>query len=421
MNAHPEHVVVIGAGMVGLSTAWYLQSENVRVTVVDRTGVAAGSSWGNAGWLAPALTLPLPDPAMVSIGIRAVLSPSSPVYVPPRADTKLARFLAGFLRHSTPGQWRSAMRIFARANDMALDAYDELARANTGAVAEPTKPSQPFFCVFASESDRGDLIKEFDGVRQAGGQVEYDLLDRREITSIEPALGPGANYGLNLHHQRFINPPKYMGALADAVVARGGEVIDGVHVSRVEAADGGVRVHRADGSEITADAAVIASGTWLGDLAREHGVRKIVHAGRGYSFTVYPDKVPHGPVYLPTQRVACTPLGSHEEGFRVTGMMEFRRPGDPLDQRRIRAIIDAAAPMFSGIDWSHRTDEWVGSRPCTTDGLPLVGPSATENVWVAGGHGMWGVALGPLTGKLLAARMTRGDIDPLLDAFDPLR
>src|SRR5699024_5602735 len=102
MNAHPEHVVVIGAGMVGLSTAWYLQSENVRVTVVDRTGVAAGSSWGNAGWLAPALTLPLPDPAMVSIGIRAVLSPSSPVYVPPRADTKLARFLAGFLRHSTP-------------------------------------------------------------------------------------------------------------------------------------------------------------------------------------------------------------------------------------------------------------------------------------------------------------------------------
>src|SRR5690625_7987403 len=107
-----------------------------------------------------------------------------------------------------------------------------------------------------------------------------------------------------------------MGALADAVVARGGEVIDGVHVSRVEAADGGVRVHRADGSEITADAAVIASGTWLGDLAREHGVRKIVHADRGYSFTVYPDKLPHRPMELPTHRVASTLLGSDEDVYR---------------------------------------------------------------------------------------------------------
>src|SRR5699024_5201153 len=271
MSAHPEHVVVVGAGMVGLSTAWYLQAENVRVTVVDRTGVAAGSSWGNAGWLAPALTLPLPDPAILATGIRAVLSPKSPVYVPPRADMKLARFLAGFARHSTPGQWRSAMQVFARANDMALDAYDELAGADVGAVAQPTKPSQPFLAVFASETDRGDLVNEFAGVRQAGGHVDYDLLDRREITSIEPALGPGAGCGLNLHDQRYINPPKYMGALADAVVARGGEVIDGVHVTNVEQAGGGVRVERADGQDLTADAAVIASGTWLGDLAREHG------------------------------------------------------------------------------------------------------------------------------------------------------
>ncbi|MDN5893270.1 MAG: FAD-binding oxidoreductase, partial [Nocardioides sp.] len=79
----PEHAVVVGAGMVGLSTAWHLQSRGVQVTVVDRESVAAGSSWGNAGWLAPALTLPLPEPAIIKTGILATLSPSSPVYVPP--------------------------------------------------------------------------------------------------------------------------------------------------------------------------------------------------------------------------------------------------------------------------------------------------------------------------------------------------
>lgn len=103
-------------------------------------------------------------------------------------------------------------------------------------------------------------------------------------------------------------------------------------------------------------------------------------------------------------------------------MMEFRSPDEPLDQRRVQAIVDAATPMFGDVDWNARHDEWVGSRPCTTDGLPLVGATRSDRVFVAGGHGMWGVALGPLTGRLLAARMVGATTDDeLLDAFDPLR
>src|SRR5690606_12042245 len=92
----PERVAVVGAGMVGLATAWFLQERGVAVTVVDREGVAAGSSWGNAGWLTPGLATPLPEPAVLRYGLRAVLSPSSPVYVPPSADLRLIRFAAGF-------------------------------------------------------------------------------------------------------------------------------------------------------------------------------------------------------------------------------------------------------------------------------------------------------------------------------------
>jgi D-amino-acid dehydrogenase len=152
-------------------------------------------------------------------------------------------------------------------------------------------------------------------------------------------------------------------------------------------------------------------------------VKTIVQAGRGYSFFVRPESPPANPVYFPSQRVACTPIHDADgnPGLRVAGMMEFRRPKAPPDPRRIRAIVDAAAPLLRGVDWDGRTNEWVGSRPCTADGLPLVGATRTPGVYVAGGHGMWGIALGPLTGRLLAERIARGTSDRLLDSFDPLR
>src|SRR3954453_23337038 len=119
----PQHVAVIGAGMVGLSTAWFLQEAGVQVTVYDRDRVAAGASWGNAGWLTPALTAPLPEPAVLRYGLRAVLSPRSPVYLPLRADPTLARFLTGFVRHSTARAHRRGMAASVLMNERALEAF----------------------------------------------------------------------------------------------------------------------------------------------------------------------------------------------------------------------------------------------------------------------------------------------------------
>jgi D-amino-acid dehydrogenase len=147
-------------------------------------------------------------------------------------------------------------------------------------------------------------------------------------------------------------------------------------------------------------------------------VRSVVQAGRGYSFSVPVEHVPSGPVYFPAQRVACTPLGGR---LRVAGMMEFRRPEAPLDARRIRAIAEAARPLLRGADLDARQDEWVGSRPCTPDGLPLIGATRSPRVFVAGGHGMWGITLGPATGRLLAETIVTGERPAQLAPFDPLR
>jgi D-amino-acid dehydrogenase len=401
--------------MVGLATAWFLQERGVRVTVLDRTGVAAGASWGNAGWLTPGITTPLPEPAVLRYGLRAVLSPSSPVYVPPRADARLLRFLTGFARHSTPSKWRTAMRAFIPMNRRALATFDELA---AGGVAAMTHEAKSFVAAYRTEAERSVLLDELAHIHSAGQEIEFDVLTGAEAREVEPSLSDNVGAAIRLHDQRYINPGQYVHALADSVRARGASLVDGADVVDVRDEGAGVRVVTSAGTDERYDAVVLATGTWLGELGRRFGVRTVVQAGRGYSFSVAIEHMPAGPVYFPAQRVACTPLGDR---LRVAGMMEFRSAEAPLDRRRISAIAEAARPLLRGADLDARADEWVGARPCTPDGLPLIGRTRSPRVFAAGGHGMWGITLGPLTGKLLAEQITGGQQPVELRPFDPLR
>ncbi|OZM79478.1 FAD-binding oxidoreductase [Pseudonocardia sp. MH-G8] len=408
-----RRVAVVGGGMVGLATAWFLQERGAEVTVFERRHIGAGSSWGNAGWLTPALTTPLPEPAVLGYGLRAVMDPTSPVYLPLRADVRLWRFLLGFARRCTTRQWRRAMAAYVTVNDRALDAYDEL---GAGGVTAPTREADPFLVCFRGSTQRRGMLEELDAVLSAGQKIDFELLDGAEARRLDPVLTEHVGAAVRLHGQRYIDPPAYVGALAGAVRARGATILEDRAVRDVSDLGDQVVV-RADHGDHRFDAAVLATGAWLDQLARRFGVRP-VQAGRGYSFSVPVREMPTGPVYLPEQRVACTPLGDR---LRVAGMMEFRHPDEPLDPRRSQAVVDAVRPFLHGLELRKRHDEWVGSRPCTVDGLPLVGRTTSPRVFAAGGHGMWGIALGPLSGQLLAEAIVTGRTPPALSPFDPLR
>ncbi|WP_436702144.1 NAD(P)/FAD-dependent oxidoreductase [Nocardioides sp. BYT-33-1] len=409
-NRTPRRVAVVGAGMVGLATAWHLQERGVEVTVLDRDGVAAGSSWGNAGWLTPSIAVPLPEPAVLKFGVRAVLSPSSPVYVPPTADLRLLRFLARFTRNCTPARWQRAMRALIPLNNQALAAFAEL---EAGGVEASTRPAEPFLAAYRTAAERELLLEEIRHIRDCGQQVDFEVLDGATARSEEPMLSGEINAAVRFTGERFIDPAAYVHAIADAVRSRGGEIRGGYDVTSLTPGATEVRV-----GESAYDAVVVATGARLGRLARPFGVRSIVQAGRGYSFTVEVDQLPRGPVYLPAQRLACTPLDGR---LRIAGMMELRDVDAPLDPRRIQALVRAADGLLVGAHLDERKDEWVGARPCTADGLPLVGATRDPRVFVAGGHGMWGITLGPVTGKLLAEQIVTGRTPDALRAVDPLR
>lgn len=406
--------IVVGAGMVGLATAWHLQERGVDVTVLDREGVAAGSSWGNAGYLSPSKTLPLADPTVWTYGPRALIDPDAALHVPFRVDAGLWGFLARFVAHGTMRAWHRTMAALAPINVLALEAFDEL---TAGGVEAVTRPG-PFVIGFTGEAEAAAFLDEARRVRSHGLTVDVERLDHP--ADLVPVLSEAVAPVYRMDGQRFIEPGPFVHALGDAVRARGATHRTGSEV--VEVAEGtrgqGPGVVLDSGERLSADSVVVATGAWLPRLAKPLGVRVPVRAGRGYSFSVSTDEPVEHPVYLPTQRIACSP---YQGRLRIAGTMEFLGPDEPPRPRRIRAMLNQVDGLLRGVDLDDRRDEWVGSRPVTPDGLPLAGATAVPGVYVAGGHGMWGIVLGPATGRLLARQIVTGEIDPILAPFDPLR
>ena len=238
-----------------------------------------------------------------------------------------------------------------------MDAFDELAN---GDVAETTYLVEPLLIGFGPAEKRSGLLNEFDVI----GNVEYELADGDEMHAIETILGDGVRAGLRLPVQHFHQPAPIRrgscrcGASARALAlarARGSQVVTELDVNELrDLGANGFEVVPAAGESRTADAEVIATGAWLGKLARSFGVRQLVQAGHCYSFSVVRESAPRSTI-------------------------------DASTHRRIDAIINAARPMLTGIDWGDRQDEWVGSRPCTADGLPLIGASKSPRVQMRAG------------------------------------
>lgn len=409
-----RRVLVVGAGVVGLSTAWFLQEHDVHVTVVDRDEAGSGSSWGNAGWLSPGLALPLNEPGVLRYGLRSLLDPAAPLSIPATVDPGLWLFLSRFAAHCRWGAWDRAVRANLPLNTACLDAFDLLSKGGV----ETTMLEAPITAMFRSPRAATGLLRELERVTRSGLHLDYSALTGDQARESLPQASGHVGAAVRLDGQRYVDPGTLVRNLARSVRERGGEVREGFEVVDVHTGGGSVVTTSAEDEPVVSDAVVVASGAWFDRLARDHGVRTQVRAGRGYSFTVPTREPVPGPVYLPEARVACTP---YQGALRVAGTMEFRGPDAALERRRIEAIVASARSYLSGVEWDERTDEWVGPRPVTPDGMPLVGATRTSGVYMAGGHGMWGLTHGPITGRLLAEQIATGQRPEELRALDPLR
>ncbi len=407
-------VTVVGGGVVGLACAYELVRGGAEVVVLERGSIGGGTSLGNTGWVCPSFTYPLPGPGIVREGLRGVLSVDGPLAIRPSLDPSYLRWLWAFRRSCTRERWLGGLRALV-----------DLSRPTTELLDGYRKGGVEFELHTAGLLLVGLDAHKLDGYRSIfrdlvalGFEGGIRDVSRDEARELEPALGERTSGGVLTEIDCWVEPLSLTAGLAAWLRGRGAEVREDVEVTGVT----GRRVETSEGT-FEADACVIAAGIQSSELLRRLGVRVGLAPARGYSVT-YPRVAAAAPgraLYLADARVG---VSSYDESVRLAGVFELGWSDTSVRERRLAAMLRTVDPFFR--DWrpskAPRATAWVGLRPLTSDGLPLVGRTPRDpGVFVATGHGMLGVTLAPATAALLAPFVLGAPASPILTPFDPAR
>lgn len=406
-----SRVVVVGGGVAGLCTAYYLAKRGVEVTVVESNRIGSGASAGNGGWLCPAQSGPLPEPGLTLIGMRALLSRDSALYLKPSTLSNLSPWLLRFWSYCNPRAYRYGLAAMARLGARVFDLVEGMAA--DGVEFELYRQGM---LIASRDPDglRAELAK-LGPMREFGYEMPEDIICDEELRELEPALAEEVRAGFLIRQHWHVRPESFNRGLAAATRALGVEILEGAEVVDFQVEGSRVRGIRTAAGDLEADEVVVAAGSWTPALLAQLGVDVPVQAGKGYSFMVAPSVVPRHAILLADVHVGCTPFGDQ---MRIGGTMEFSGVNLHLDRHRIDQTIAGARASFREWTRPEVESEWAGMRPIAPDGLPVLDRAAPyKNLFVATGYSMQGMTLGPPAGDAIAEFITTGRRPQVLEPF----
>lgn len=413
-NHMSQDIVVIGAGIIGISTALELVRQGHRVQVLDRKGVAAETSQGNAGAFAFADVMPLAAPGILRKAPKWLLDPLGPLSIPPRYALRIAPWMLRFWRAS----WRDRhdASVSAQAALMGL-ARAALERQIASTEGEALIQRDGQLQLYEGAAQYRDALPGWELRRRHG--IRYDLLTRpEEIAEIQPGLSPRFTHaGFTPDWMNTADPKAWTEYLAAAFRQAGGKILR-ADIRDLAPEAGRVQIIHAEG-RLSADKVVLAAGAWSHQLARRLGDRIPLETERGYNTTL-----PPGAFDIRTHLT----FGGHgfvvtriNGGVRVGGAVELGGLSLPPNYRRAEVLLDKAARFLPGLDTSGGT-QWMGFRPSLPDTLPVIGPSPRAgNVIYAFGHGHLGLTQSAATAELVSDLIARRDSAIPLSPYRPDR
>ncbi len=418
MNAHlrQSDVLIIGAGVIGLSSAYQLLKAGRQVTVLDARGPGAGSSHGNCGTLTPSHAPPLAEPAALRRALAWMGRSDAPLYIRPRMDPALWHWLIRFALRCRGAAVEQATTARAVLLKQSAELLQQLI-ADTGMQCEYR--AEGLLYVFREQR----VFDEYADLPERMGRLGLGatLLDGAAVRALEPALNDSVIGGLRHENDAQLRPDRYVAELARLVREAGGVVVEDASVSGFERrADQVQAVVSADGRRFAARQVVAAVGAWSPPLLKGLDLQVPIQPGKGYSITYSrPQRAPRLPLVLKERSVCVT---TWDSGYRLGSTMEFSGYDDSLNPRRLAALERAAREYLLDPVGESVVERWQGWRPMVFDDLPLIGLApGYANLWLATGHGMLGVSMSAATGALLRQLMLdqSTDIDPT--PFRPAR
>lgn len=404
-------ILIIGGGVVGVCSAYYLAQKGAQVTLIEKDEIASGCSYGNGGLIVPSHSVPLASPSALGSGLRWLFDSESPFYIKPRMDLELLRWLIRFALDSREKQMLKSLPVLRDLLFASRAMYEDLAK-NAGFDFGFEGKGSLLVCLSerALEKERREihLLEHF--------KIPVSAVNREEALEIEPALSPNIAGGVYYPRDGRIDPRRFVVGLAEKAKGLGAQFHTETEALGFESENGRVAIVHTTRGEFHPKQVILASGSWSPGVARALSLRVPIQPAKGYSVMLEnPPMTPRLPLLFSEARTVVNPLG---HALRVAGTLELAGMDFSFNPKRIRAMQKASAEYLPGLSEARAIEIWRGLRPCTPDGLPIVSRvKEFENLIVAAGHAMLGMSLGPVTGKLVAqlalAEQTDLDLAPL--------
>ncbi len=410
-------VIIIGGGIIGLASAYYLLKGGWKVTLVDKGDLTDNCSQGNAGMIVPSHFIPLAAPGMISKGIKWMFNSRSPFYVKPSLDFSLFSWGLKFVRSATQAHVERAAPYLRDYHLLSKHLYEDLAKEEGFDFGLEQKG---ILMLYKTEKAGEEEIHVGKDAQKLGLDVE--MLTREQVQNIEPNIRLDVAGAVHYRCDAHLYPSALVSQLLKYLKTNGAEVITNCEITGYQIQGSEIKSVYTKDKNLEGDLIVMTGGSWLPQLARLAGLSIPVMPGKGYSFMEPNDIHPIShPALLIEARVAVTPINGM---VRFGGTMELAAVNDQINMNRVEGIVNAIPEYYPElqIDMPAKDRIWFGFRPCSPDGLPYLGYSKKlKNLIVAGGHGMMGVSLGPATGKVVAELANNERPSVEIPLYDPER
>lgn len=409
--------VIIGGGIIGLSSAYYLNRSGWDVTVIDQTDLSDSCSYGNLGMIVPSHFVPLAAPGILSQGLRWMLDNKSPFYIRPSLDPALISWGLKFMRSATKAKVEYAAAYLRDINLYSRSLYEELSNEPGFSFSLEKKGILMYYKTEAVGDEEVHLAEK---AKSMGLDVE--ALNKEQVQELEPATELDILGAVHYRCDAHLYPNQLIKNLLEALPGKGVRILDKTSVQSFGRTGKKITSVQTGKEQIDADLFVFANGSWLPQLAKQAGIHISLMPGKGYTVTYdEPQYKLNVPAILCEARVAITPMNGK---MRYGGTMEINKINDDINMNRVEGIINSVSKYFPSMQLSmpQKKDVWYGLRPCSPDGLPYIGPTRKlDNVLIAGGHAMMGLSLGPATGSIIADLANGRKPGVKIEAFSPDR